>query len=634
MDNWKNRLCNVILSCALLSAGATYSHTSPQSQASKTSFTNNVSPVLVHRAEPIYPDDARKARVAGTVVLNIIIGTDGSVQSLKVVSGPRLLVPAAALAVRQWRYKPLVVNGKPGAVDTNVNVVFNLDQTTTRPAMLLWNSNDASVFYRELEDAVLISIQVPDGISPIIFADPNDTRLPDNDIGMVYGVMGTDLTLPCSSYLNASDPKKITMTNCGTRVSGASLAVKPAENDAGSRFDWIIPKSELSPTGRDATFFLDTYDAATHQHKQFPSDGFSGAFHVDFVGAKAAAANTSADAEPLHWLAVVTQVAKGVPARDIISELQQHRIDFDFNVPLDPLHEEMVRSLGGTDELMQAFREAQLFRSWQEPDFEKLQLATAEKDVRKLLAKAPENAYLHFLLATIALRTALANNETLSEPRRAAAKSEILSELRKAIALNPQSAFCHFFLGQWLLAPETVDEAVSHFQESLRFLPNQFESHMGLAVAQRIKGDPDRALAEYEQILRGAPHKELASAVHEWIGDLYLNQKKYDLTIAEYRTAASLVPEDQETHLHFAIGTALATKGDFANAVVQFREYLWPGNAPWSTNAHLWLAGSLYQLKRYNEAASEARLVLAEKPDDQQAQNWLKNAIAAQNPSR
>ena len=81
---------------------------------------------LVHRVEPIYPDDARQARVEGAVVLHIIIGIDGSVKSLKILQGPPSLVPAAAEAVRQWRYKPYLVDGKPTEVDTTVTVNFAL----------------------------------------------------------------------------------------------------------------------------------------------------------------------------------------------------------------------------------------------------------------------------------------------------------------------------------------------------------------------------------------------------------------------------------------------------------------------------------------------------------------------------
>jgi periplasmic protein TonB len=81
---------------------------------------------LIRQPMPIYPQIAKTAHISGTVVLHAIIGTDGTVQNLEYVSGPPLLMHAAMDAVRQWRYKPTMLNGEPTAVDTTVSVVFTL----------------------------------------------------------------------------------------------------------------------------------------------------------------------------------------------------------------------------------------------------------------------------------------------------------------------------------------------------------------------------------------------------------------------------------------------------------------------------------------------------------------------------
>jgi len=81
---------------------------------------------LVHKVDPIYPQDARIQRLAGSVVLDATIAEDGSVHELKVVSGPPPLAPAAATAVRQWRYSPSLLNGKPIAVQKRITIVFKL----------------------------------------------------------------------------------------------------------------------------------------------------------------------------------------------------------------------------------------------------------------------------------------------------------------------------------------------------------------------------------------------------------------------------------------------------------------------------------------------------------------------------
>jgi protein TonB len=75
---------------------------------------------------PTYPPIARAARISGTVVLQATISKSGSIENLRVVSGPPMLTQSAMDAVRTWRYKPYQLNGEPVEVETTVNVVFNL----------------------------------------------------------------------------------------------------------------------------------------------------------------------------------------------------------------------------------------------------------------------------------------------------------------------------------------------------------------------------------------------------------------------------------------------------------------------------------------------------------------------------
>jgi protein TonB len=82
--------------------------------------------LVVHRVEPVYPAIAKTARVQGTVVLQAVIGKDGTIQNLHVVSGHPLLQGAAMDAVKQWRYRPYILNGDPVEVDTQVVVNFTL----------------------------------------------------------------------------------------------------------------------------------------------------------------------------------------------------------------------------------------------------------------------------------------------------------------------------------------------------------------------------------------------------------------------------------------------------------------------------------------------------------------------------
>jgi len=83
---------------------------------------------IINRVQPIYPPLARQTRISGTVRLHAIIGKDGTIQSLEVVSGHPLLQQAALDAVRQWRYQPTLLNGDPVDVDTTIDVIFSLNQ--------------------------------------------------------------------------------------------------------------------------------------------------------------------------------------------------------------------------------------------------------------------------------------------------------------------------------------------------------------------------------------------------------------------------------------------------------------------------------------------------------------------------
>jgi protein TonB len=80
----------------------------------------------VSQPKPVYPPLAKAARVQGTVSFQAVIGTDGTVRNLQLISGPPLLVQAAMMAVQQWVYEPTLLNGKPVEVITTIDVNFTL----------------------------------------------------------------------------------------------------------------------------------------------------------------------------------------------------------------------------------------------------------------------------------------------------------------------------------------------------------------------------------------------------------------------------------------------------------------------------------------------------------------------------
>lgn len=82
--------------------------------------------LLIKKVNPVYPPLAKQARIQGQVVLHAEISKDGTIQNLQLISGHAMLAPAAIEAVKQWRYKPYLLNGEPVAVETEVIVNFSL----------------------------------------------------------------------------------------------------------------------------------------------------------------------------------------------------------------------------------------------------------------------------------------------------------------------------------------------------------------------------------------------------------------------------------------------------------------------------------------------------------------------------
>jgi protein TonB len=81
---------------------------------------------LIRRVQPVYPSLARSARIQGSVVLFAVISKAGAIDNLRVLSGHPLLVAAAIDAVRQWRYRPYILNSEPIEVETQIRVNFLL----------------------------------------------------------------------------------------------------------------------------------------------------------------------------------------------------------------------------------------------------------------------------------------------------------------------------------------------------------------------------------------------------------------------------------------------------------------------------------------------------------------------------
>ena len=96
----------------------------PLSPRKPMHFSEMSEAMLVHKVEPVYPHIAQVSGISGTVKLHAIIGKDGSIQSLSLISGQPILAAAALEAVKEWRYRPYVLNGEAVEVETFITVNF------------------------------------------------------------------------------------------------------------------------------------------------------------------------------------------------------------------------------------------------------------------------------------------------------------------------------------------------------------------------------------------------------------------------------------------------------------------------------------------------------------------------------
>jgi bla regulator protein BlaR1 len=110
------------------SAVAQQSGQPPDAHASVHASKGDMAALILKKVPPQYPEAAKKARIQGQVILRAIVSKDGDVENLQVVSGLPELASAAIEAVKQWKYRPFLQQGKPVEVETEIDVNFTLVQ--------------------------------------------------------------------------------------------------------------------------------------------------------------------------------------------------------------------------------------------------------------------------------------------------------------------------------------------------------------------------------------------------------------------------------------------------------------------------------------------------------------------------
>ena len=111
---------------ASLSAPSVSAPSAANNAGERVKMSVDTTHVVERPVQPSYPMLARQMKVQGAVILQALIGVDGGIQDLKVLSGPAILASAAQEAVRQWRFKPYLQNGVPVETEAKITVNFTI----------------------------------------------------------------------------------------------------------------------------------------------------------------------------------------------------------------------------------------------------------------------------------------------------------------------------------------------------------------------------------------------------------------------------------------------------------------------------------------------------------------------------
>ena len=191
------------------------------------------------------------------------------------------------------------------------------------------------------------------------------------------------------------------------------------------------------------------------------------------------------------------------------------------------------------------------------------------------------------------------------------------------IALRPRTSLAHNDLGVALAGQGRLEEAVAHYREALRIVPDYADAHYNFGNALAAEGRLDEAIAHYREAVRISPAR---TETHNNLGGALAGLGRWDEAVVQYREALRIVPDYAEAHNN--LGMALAGQGRLDEAVLHYREAL--RLQPDYFEADNNLGNALFGQGRAEEAAAHYREALRLKPDYAQAHNNLGSILAGQ----
>jgi len=122
-------LCSLALALGLLPTlvvGTTAADTQAAPSQRVRVSSRVMGELVIKKVAPQYPEEARRAHIQGTVLLQVVVSKNGTVEDVQLISGPPELTEAAIKAVKHWKYKPYLLQGEPVEVETIIQVNFSL----------------------------------------------------------------------------------------------------------------------------------------------------------------------------------------------------------------------------------------------------------------------------------------------------------------------------------------------------------------------------------------------------------------------------------------------------------------------------------------------------------------------------
>jgi tetratricopeptide (TPR) repeat protein len=199
---------------------------------------------------------------------------------------------------------------------------------------------------------------------------------------------------------------------------------------------------------------------------------------------------------------------------------------------------------------------------------------------------------------------------------------EAAEHYRIALRLNPNEKEVHYHLGRLLAGQSQPNEARSELEEALRSDPRKSEYHSQYGYVLELLGEKDKASAEYAMAFRLAPR---SGKVHYDYAMILFREGKFDQAIPEFETALKRNPNHPEAHYH--LGRALYVKGDYEGAKVH---YLETARLDPKAPVHSGLGAVYFRLGQTSEAIAEFKEALRLNPDDAEAAENLRFALATQ----